>query len=303
MNVSTLYKQVALLGFEDSLENVNAFYYAASRAIYQVNLLRPHIAEYRIFRHTPKNLLTTNFVTHVRENDITFEATAAKAYFFEAFGSGTLFIEEMKDGAWHLIAERVFANTTFTPYKDFIKAGGEFTNRTVRLRFAAHPEGDFTYFVRNVAMFSALYSADGEDIPEIQEFTPYNMAELCSDFLSLPEPPIVTAGQTRLAAGYKVEGGSTILLPYEAEGEFKILYRRKPHEIIGDGEPEEDETQIDLDEELCTLLPLLTAAYVWAEDEPEKAEYYMNLYRERSAEIMRTKKNASPAKIINVTGW
>lgn len=301
MNVATLYKQVALLGFEDSLEYNNAFYFAANRAVYQVNLLRPHTAEYEIFRHNPKNLLCGDFCTYTRDEDITFEAEGARAYYFEAAGSGMLYLEEY-DGGWKLIGERALSSVDFVPYKGFIKADGEFTDKKVRLRFAAHPDGDFIYFVRNAAMYARLYSAKEEDIPENAPWYAYDMAALREDFLALAAPPICLEDMTRLAAGYEVDG-ARILLPREAEGSFKVLYRRKPHELTDEGAPEEDVTQIDLDEELCTLLPLLIAAYIWADDEPEKANYYMNLYRERAAEIERETKVTAPAKIINKSGW
>ena len=41
MKISELYESVAKLGFEDSLEDIPAFFYAANRAVLQVNALRP----------------------------------------------------------------------------------------------------------------------------------------------------------------------------------------------------------------------------------------------------------------------
>lgn len=303
MDVATLYKQVALLGFEDSLENINSFYFAANRAIYQVNLLRPHIAEYRIFRHNMPNILRDGFCTYTRTEDMTFEAEKARAYYFEAAGKGTLFIEEYKDGHYQLIGEKTLESVDFAPYKGFIKAGNEFTDGKVRLRFAAHSSGDYIYFVRNVAIYGRLYGADIEDIPAYGEYQTYDMPELRPDFLELETPPIIPETGEKMSGGYGVDGGTRLILPYEAEGSFKVLYRRKPRELVNEGTPDEDITVIDLDEELCTLLPLLIASYVWAEDEPEKANYYGNLYRERAAEITNAKKTVAPSKFIHKSGW
>ena len=61
--------------------------------------------------------------------------------------------------------------------------------------------------------------------------------------------------------------------------------------------------ELDLDEELCSVLPMLVAAYVWLEDEPEKSQYYMNLYRERVQEIVLSHKETAPVLIKNVNGW
>lgn len=303
MNVATLYSQVALLGFEDSLESPTAFYHAANRAIYQVNLLRPHIAEHKIFRHNLKNLTKTCFLPTVREEDLAYEAEGARAYYFEAAGNGTLLIEKYAEGRWSLIDERPISSRDFAPYKGFIKADGKFTDERVRLRFAAHPDGDFIYFVRSVAIYARLYGATESDIPPMEEWTSYDIAALCADFLSLENPPMRTDSMMRTPCGYEIDGGTRILLPYEAEGEFRVLYRRKPTALTDEGAPEDDKTEIDLDEELCQILPLLTAAYVWAEDEPEKAQYYMNLYRERAAEIQSAPRVTGPVKITNESGW
>ena len=47
----------------------------------------------------------------------------------------------------------------------------------------------------------------------------------------------------------------------------------------------------------------LIASYVWLEDEPEKASYYLTLYREQAANILADKKNLSPVTVRNDTGW
>lgn len=303
MNIATLYKQVASLGFETSLEYNDAFFFAANRAIYQVNLLRPHTAECEIIHRKEKNLLKTGFETYERESELTFEADGARAYYFEAAGSGTLYLEKYDAGKWTLIGEKALASAEFTPYRGFIKADGRFTEARVRLRFAASESGDYIYYVRNVAMYGKTRSAEEKDIPTHCAWTAYDVAAMRSDFLSLASPPIIMPENLRFGAGYQVENGRRILLPYDAEGDYRVLYHRKPCEIPQDLEPSENMEEIDLDEELCTLLPLLTAAYVWADDEPEKASYYMNLYRERAAELEAKRKTYTTARIINVNGW
>ena len=89
MRVSELYKQVAQLGFEDSLEDDSRFYYAANRALLQVSAIRPAVSAY-IINHKPMaNLLKENTFTPIeRSEDLCFEATDAKSYYFEADGNG-----------------------------------------------------------------------------------------------------------------------------------------------------------------------------------------------------------------------
>ena len=117
-------------------------------------------------------------------------------------------------------------------------------------------------------------------------------------------PPIKEEEEnTLLNQAYGQEGDSVILLPYEKRGVFKVLYEHRPTAIENTGATVDDTQELDLDEELCALMPLLVAAYVWIEDEPEKAEYYMNLYRERVQEIVVSHRDTSPVLIRNVNGW
>ena len=302
MTVRELYNQVALLGFEDSLESNNAFYFAANRAIYQINLLRPHISEYTIFRFAQKNLLGNEFKSYTVENQLIFEADSARAYYFESAGKGTVYIEEYNDGEWNLLENISFTSNSFEAKRGFIKNGNNFTSKRVRLRFAAHSAGDFIYYVQNVALYRNVFGSGADDIPSFTQWTEYDMSKLCPNFMTFEAPPIKADDLKRLGAGYEVYGGKRLLLPHEAEGSFRVMYRRKPAEIDISVDPENDGTAIDLDDDLCQLLPLLVAAYIWVDDESGKAEYYMALYRERAQEIVYTKA-ATSAKITNESGW
>lgn len=304
MRVSELYKQVAQLGFEDSLEDDNRFYYAANRALMQVSTIRPALSAYVINHKPMANLVKADTFSPVTKFDeLCFEAADARAYYFEADGNGTVYIEreDPSSGAWVIIGSKEFTSVarSFIPHKGFIKKDGAFTTGRIRLRFV----GEYLYSVRNVAMYQYLYSASADDIPAYEPYTKYDISRLVSDFLSLSSPPISEdEDYARLNQDYDVENGCIILLPYSVSGCFKILYRRKPKELLIEGLASDDETVIDLDEELCTLLPNLIASYVWVEDEPTMAEYYLTLYRERAADVQSRIRNAAPVS-INSNGW
>ena len=304
MTVGELYNQVSQLGFEDALENNDRFYFAANRAILQVNTLRPAVKALAIdHRPLPNEIKGSSFAPIERVSDLIFEADSAKAFYCEADGVGILYIETFDEnaGAWRLLAvKQLSAKKKFTSYSGFIKEGGEFVASKIRLRFS----GEFIYSVRNVALYKYLYSDEENDIPSYEAFTRYDMRQLTDDFLGFAEPPIVdNANQTRLNQGYEIEGGYILLLPHDNAGVYKVMYKRRPHEIINNGEATVDETIIDLDEELSHMLPNLVASYIWAEDEPSLAEYYLSLYRERAAEIRATAKNPAPARYTSVNGW
>ena len=304
MTVSELYHQVSKLGFETALEDTDAFYFATNRALLQVGAIRPAICTCPIHHRPMENLLQTNSFSPIEKTDeLCFEASGAKSYYFETDGSGAVYIERLRaeDGAWEIIGTREFAAArTFVPYRGFVKSDGEFVSGNVRLRFV----GEYLYSVRNVALYPYVYSNEETDIPAYGAYTAYDISVLADDFLSLEAPPIREDDVfVRMNQDYEVEDGRTILLPYSCKGTFRVLYRHKPRVIENTGVPAEDTAVIDLDEELCSLLPLLVAAYVWAEDEKELANYYLTLYQNRVLDVESRIKNTKPVIIKNVTGW
>ncbi len=306
MRVSELYNQVSQLGFETSLEDDDRFYFAANRAIMQVSAIRPSVSTY-IINHKPMvNLVRLNTFSPIeRSEDLIFDAADARAFYFEADGDGIVYIElwddDPQNGEWITIgAIELSSNRKFLPYRGFIKKDGDFVSGRVRLVFA----GEYLYSVKNVALYRELYSNREGDIPTFEPYTRYDIGSLAPDFLSLNSPPITEDEENeRLCGQYDVENGRVILLPYSLRGCYKVLYRRKPEEIKNHGHASNDATVIDLDEELCTLLPMLVASYVWLEDEPTMANYYLSLYRDRAVDIERRLKNITPVVYRSSNGW
>ena len=170
----------------------------------------------------------------------------------------------------------------------------------IRLRFT----GEYLYSVKNVALYQYLYGGEVADIPAYEAYTRYDVKELVPDFMALCSPPIREEEEnTLLNQEYEQEGDSIILLPYDKRGVYKVLYEHRPTAIENTGATTEDTQELDLDDELCSLMPILVASYVWIEDEPEKSEYYMSLYRERVQEIVLFRKETAPVLIKNVNGW
>lgn len=306
MRVSELYNQVSQLGFESNLEDDERFYFAANRAIIQVSAIRPAMSTY-VINHKPMvNLVMANTFSPIeRSRDLIFDAADARAFYFEADGDGIVYIqlwdEDPQNGEWITIgAIELSSNRRFIPYRGFIKKDGEFVSGRVRLVFA----GEYLYSVKNVAIYRDLYSSREEDIPAFEPYTRYDVAALVPDFLSLDSPPISEdEDNKRLCGKYDVENGSIILLPYSMRGCYKVHYRRKPASLNAENDAASDDTVIDLDEELCTLLPLLIASFVWLEDEPSMASYYLSLYRERAVEIERRIKKLAPVTYRISDGW
>ena len=305
MTVKELYDSTAQLGFETTLESNDRFLYAANRALLQVNRVKPATSIYKLHHFPLDNLIEgEHFEPACKDKEaLIFVAENAKSYYFECNGNGALIIEKSTDGEqWNVIGDVTLSSPDgrFKEYKGFIRDGTDPADGFVRLRFI----GEYMYFVQNVALYGSLFSADIKDVPCYARNVTYDIASLTNDFLTFVCPPIADAKRGEafvLNQDYFIEDEGKILIPASVKGVFDICYHRKPREITSEGL--ENEETIDLNEELCAILPNLVASYIWVDDEPDKAQYYLSLYREQVAEIAARGKDLRPFVYRNKTGW
>ena len=300
MTISELYSSVAKLGFEDTLEDDESFFHAANRAILQINALRPQRAVHIInHRPLPNAIGALGWsVVDVYER-LTFEADDVKAFYFEASGRGKYVVELLEGGDWRFVTDGDFNSTGFSPVRGLVGRDGEFARGRYRLRF----EGDYVYSLRHVALYQHLVGPDPEDIPAYEQFTRYDIEERTGDFLALSDVPIEVEGYNRMSCGYDIEDGRVLVLPYESRGIYKVTYNRRPEALVYRNEPLEDERRIDLDEDLCALMPLLVASFLCLDGEEGKAAHYLSLYQTEAVNIERRARSFAPMKYNNVTNW
>lgn len=300
MKVAELFEAVAKLGFEDSLEDASSFYHAANRALLQVNDLRPLISTVTVNHRPPRNLLSeSGFEAIERTEELTFSASNALAYYFEVDGKGECHVEHLNSqtGKWDDVERIEFNTSRFTAESGLIPPSGERLDGEIRLRFL----GEYAYFIRSVALYGVLYGPTPENILAYEEYSAYDMTDITDDFLAFCEYPITVGGKTVLE-GYEVEGGHVILLPRSSPGIYRIRYKRRPMELVYTENALEDEREIDLEGALVSLLPPLIASYIWLDDEPEKAAFYLELYRERVALFERYETGITPLE-YRTNGW
>jgi hypothetical protein len=302
MKVSELYKQVAQLGFETNLENDSRFYYALNRALLQVAKVLPKVVSYTINHRTIPNLLGDQFTPVLKKgNELVFEVnTPAKAVYFECDGKSgdVVAISQDNNGEWSE-SEMQWSCTLNSLNGEYKAYSGIFReNKPVRLIF----KGDYSFYVRNVALYEYVFSNIVRELPAYEAFTKYDMRDRVKDFLSFAAPPITEADAKRMNQGYEIESDSTIILPHGDSGCYTVRYIKKPSEIAF-GVGSNDERTIDLSDELCSILPLLVASYVLLEDSPDMAGHYLMQYNERVAYLERDRRNYAPVNIYNANGW
>ena len=133
------------------------------------------------------------------------------------------------------------------------------------------------------------HNLDGELTSEIYiNGDGYNSYPInCEDFLCFAPSPVSKDGRNLISGqDYFLEDGAedkekVLLLKTDAKGEYRILYYRRLTPISD----EDENAKIDLAEDICQILPLLIASYVWLDDEEEKSAIYRNLFYSEASQI------------------
>jgi len=125
----------------------------------------------------------------------------------------------------------------------------------------------------------------------------FSLSALVNDFRRLPRDAVRGLSEGR---DYVLAGDDKILITsYIGRRRIYIEYERAAGNINGDSGDEE----IELDDKYFGLLVLLTAFYVWLDDEPEKAALYFTRYSEEAAMLAKGAHSSFYQTVINVTGW
>lgn len=129
-----------------------------------------------------------------------------------------------------------------------------------------------------------------------EQFVSLELSRIIEDFLAPVGIPETISGTALTSA---LISGGRLTLPATTDADIVITYRRKPHEIS----PFTPNEEIDIPRHLEHLLPLLTASYLWLDDSPDKAQYYMELYRIEASKVKSSCKSFVGGAYLDVTGW
>ena len=278
MNLKELTKEVFALGFDEGGEVTDAFYTCANRALRLIFTEYPSERMLKSFILNPHPIATVPLIRHVGGEEERIEISG-RALSFIASGEGEATVKDENGERKIRFASR------YQPIRERMLAPGE-------IIFG----GDFCYTVSDLAVFDELVGSRDEDIPIISEERAITMEDTVGDFLSFSRLP--EDGEGRLISDAKISGGR-LILPADFEGEIKIYYNRRPKDITSADENE----RIDVPEEIAHLPALLTASYLWLEDEPERASYYLGLYKEGMAKAKQLTRPTVVVPFTDVLGW
>lgn len=166
--------------------------------------------------------------------------------------------------------------------------------------------GTYTYTAETDGILTLQGDAEVYAVAVYPEGTPLSLCEVNLPYteydISLYAPMArMISAPPRTVAGEDIEGASVeglcIRLPREYRGIFLVQYEKSPESIRqGRGE-------IEIEERLFPLFALLVCAYLWLEDEPERAQYYMALYREGCERMKAARPTYTEKRSTDVLGW
>ncbi len=277
MTHKELYNQVLHLGFENTaLESDDVYIDAVNRALYQVNALRPRLGYADILHYPPENVLGNRF------RDI---AECYDSITFPVEGCSVLYVELA--GRWYVSYQGGNAQPLEEKSDALERRKYAIEEGVTSVTITAYPR--FVY--RNAMAFKVPPAT----VPGVK-YTGYNLQNV----LRYAAPPIIEEqGYGYITEGYRIEG-STIYIDNGFKGLYRVAYHTQPTKATLDRVKSDD--LIQLDEDLCSLLPLLVASYVWLEDEPERSEYYYSRYQEQAIDITRKGRVQQPTKYMT-NGW
>ena len=277
MTLNDIKKEVAHLGFESESAVDGSIESAVRRALSTIYTEHGTRALGRIYQNLPTPKRHVPMIVHTESIDEVI-AVEGGTYAFTVCGTGRF---EVRD-------ENGTRTESFDTQMGYtygrVHGEGE-------IRFL----GEFRYTVYDLSIFSEVFAA-GDKPPKFGQACEYDLGNIFPDFLCAITSP--TDGKGKKIVGATVSSG-VMYIPYGYIGEVVVEYRKCAPEVSINA----PDAQIDIPAELASLVPLLAAAYVWLDDDAEKAQYYMSLYKEAISAVKYYGKEISDGTYYDVNGW
>lgn len=277
MTYNDLCAEVAALGFENDVGLSDVIFRATQRALKMIFTECPLHKHVQFYQNPIIPTIKIEAFTHLGDKTDTIPFNA-KAYSFRTTGGGTYRITDASG------TKSVDFSGIESLHKGFLFGEGT-------LEFL----GNYSYTVYDFAIFDEMVSGSEEDIPVLCDFIEYDIKSYAPDFLSFTSPPENEFGVA--ITGASICGGK-MRVPIEFRGKIRLLYKAAPVNISGDTDEE-----LVLPDGCEHLLSLLVASYVWLDEDSDKAQYYMNLYREGVAAVKFYDRAGVNATYRDVIGW
>ena len=296
MDLQQLKERVAALGFEKEVLSDKVFVFALNRALQRIDSSFPLYGNFEFAHLALQNAVDApDFDLHVKGNtNLTFTASVqVKAFTFECDGNGiaTLYADRA-DGTAQLLT-----TVTMASEGTFVRYSGTFYGDTTRYRLVF--SGSNSYVVRGVAFYRTIRSSASDDVPAYGEYACYDLRQMVVEREGYP----AFGGLCGCSARGLNEGsdymivGERLYVSSAITACFDVRYRRLPPTVDTSYTGE-----LPVDDKVAELLPLYVAGYVWLEDYPEKADYYLRQFEAEARERATAHSKENTVRIKR-TGW
>ena len=277
MTLSELQKEAAHLGFEKQIDDSEALLTAVSLALGMIYTDRPVIKTARLCARPITPITRVEKIDFQGGEEVTLPLLGS-SWSLRVCGKGSFRVTDAGEARTYTF------DTSSSTFKGLLSGEGSITFF-----------GDLSYTVFSLVSFKESYNSK-EDVPDSIGTRVFDMKALLSDFGGFVSLPFDTHGKSINAASLRED---TLLLPWDFCGEFAISYRVCPESraLLTSAK------NIELPSECEHLLPILTAAFLWLDDDSEKAQYYMSLYKSSMASILHYTTKGIDAEYKTVDGW
>ncbi len=266
MTVQALKEAVIHLGFSETLDDNDAlFRESAARALSELSVTVPRVASFTLYHLPPIPRYQKAGPIRVAGSH-TLKTPGGKSFFVRLAGKGSVTVRAGNE------EKRYAINTRGGEAGSFFAT---LPNEESEIVFSFEGEVGLTL------LSLAVYEEALAQPPDPYASSRYDLTKLIEDFGALHSPPVshTEAASEEGAGGYRLESGHLLYLPNTKREILTLSYRRRLT-LPAEGE-------LPLTEEEAQLLPLLCAAYVWLEDDPEKATFYFSRFREGVGRLYR----------------
>lgn len=278
MTLQQLLNEVYCLGFEDIGQIDDNFIFCANRALKSIALEFSKEKTTHII--IPKKQISYYLESYIHTPGENREINVSgTAYSFKYFGKGKF---KLMDEFGRQEKE---LSDIQGEVRGIMKNSGTITF-----------SGDNSFTVLDLTVFSSLPTSSIADIPIIYETMEYDLSDYIKDIMVITRAPYDKNGNKISNASIE---SNVLKVPKTFHGEVRITYKKLPQEITID----DLYKKVDLPDFCKHLLPILTASYVWLDDDIERSNYYMNIYNNEVGKIKFSFRNSHGGEYKDTTGW
>lgn len=278
MTVKELLDEVKSLGFDSHLVPDDALADAANRAATTLYTELPVWQTAKLFARDVRPMATPVNIRH-KGGGTDRLPLSGRAYTMRLIGSGSYTV--VSGGREHTVDFTAQGEV----FSGFLPGDGE-------IIFS----GELSFYVMGLTTFSEIYGEKKSDIPDGSGKESFNMQRLFPDFLAVSSPIRDKNGEIIREAAIR---NGIITMPKGYVGEVYVTYSTLPEKIRAS----EPTRVLNTPSSHAALLPLLTAHYAYALDEPELSSEYLAQYKSILASLGNACYERRVSEYEDTHGW